>query len=58
MRQGELWLVDAIEKYNCITSTQALTEFSNVCIKKLHIQRELSDDSQYFSEFCTHKQII
>jgi predicted nucleic acid-binding protein len=29
---------DAIERYDCITSTQALTEFSNVCIKKLHIR--------------------
>jgi predicted nucleic acid-binding protein len=28
---------DAIEKYDCITSTQTLIEFSNVCIKKLHI---------------------
>jgi predicted nucleic acid-binding protein len=36
---------DAIEKYNCITSTQALTEFSNVCIKKLHIQAEVISKS-------------
>ena len=28
---------DAIEKYDCITSTQVLNEFSNVCIKKLGI---------------------
>jgi predicted nucleic acid-binding protein len=26
----------AIEKFDCITSTQALNEFCNVCIKKLH----------------------
>ena len=31
---------DTIEKYNCITSTQVLTEFSNVCIKKLHMRTE------------------
>jgi predicted nucleic acid-binding protein len=36
---------DAIEKYNCITSTQALTEFSNVCIKKLHIPVEIISKS-------------
>jgi predicted nucleic acid-binding protein len=35
----------AIERYNCITSTQALTEFSNVCIKKLHIQTEIISKS-------------
>ncbi|MDR0692636.1 MAG: PIN domain-containing protein [Prevotellaceae bacterium] len=29
---------DTIEKYNCITSTQVLTEFSNVCIKKLNMR--------------------
>jgi len=28
---------DAIEKYECITSTQVLNEFSNVCLKKLRI---------------------
>jgi predicted nucleic acid-binding protein len=35
----------AIETYNCITSTQALTEFSNVCIKKLHIQTDVISKS-------------
>jgi predicted nucleic acid-binding protein len=36
---------DAIEKYNCITSTQALSEFSNVCIKKLHTPAEVISKS-------------
>ncbi|MDR3350612.1 MAG: PIN domain-containing protein [Prevotellaceae bacterium] len=36
---------DAIEKYDCITSTQALTEFTNVCIKKLHIRAAVISNS-------------
>jgi predicted nucleic acid-binding protein len=36
---------DAIEKYNCITSTQVLNEFSNVCLKKLHIPAEVISKS-------------
>jgi predicted nucleic acid-binding protein len=36
---------NALENYNCITSTQVLTEFSNVCIKKLHIQAEVISKS-------------
>jgi predicted nucleic acid-binding protein len=36
---------NALENYNCITSTQVLTEFSNVCIKKLHIQAEIISKS-------------
>jgi predicted nucleic acid-binding protein len=36
---------NAIENYRCITSTQVLTEFSNVCIKKLHVQAEIISKS-------------
>jgi predicted nucleic acid-binding protein len=36
---------NAIEKYTCITSTQVLTEFSNVCIKKLHMRAEVISKS-------------
>jgi predicted nucleic acid-binding protein len=36
---------NAIESYNCITSTQVLTEFSNVCIKKLRIHTEVISKS-------------
>lgn len=38
-------VLDTIEKYNCITSTQVLSEFSNVCVKKLHIQSEIISKS-------------
>ena len=30
----------AVDKYDCIISTQVLNEFSNVCIGKLHIEPE------------------
>jgi predicted nucleic acid-binding protein len=45
---------DAIEKYNCITSTQTLSEFSNVCIKKLHIQTDvISKSIEEITSACT-----
>jgi predicted nucleic acid-binding protein len=30
----------AVDKYECIISTQVLDEFSNICIKKLFIKQE------------------
>jgi predicted nucleic acid-binding protein len=33
--------LNALERFNCITSTQALNEFSNVCLKKLHIPADI-----------------
>ena len=36
---------DAIEKYECVTSTQMLNEFSNVCLKKLRIPTDIISNS-------------
>ena len=30
----------AVDKFDCIISTQVLNEFSNVCIGKLYIEQE------------------
>ena len=42
---------DALEKYNCVISTQTLNEFSNFCIKKWKL--EPADISLAITEMCT-----
>jgi predicted nucleic acid-binding protein len=43
--EKQAYAYDAIEKYDCITSTQVLNEFSNVCIKKLCMPVEIINQS-------------
>jgi predicted nucleic acid-binding protein len=33
--------IDAMDSYLCVTSTQALNEFCNVCLKKLRMPAEV-----------------
>jgi predicted nucleic acid-binding protein len=40
----------AMEEYNCVTSTQALNEFCNVCTKKWKLP--ISDIQQAIDEIC------
>ena len=42
---------DALERHNCVTSTQVLNEFANFCIKKWKLV--LSDILPALNEICT-----
>ena len=42
---------DALERHNCVTSTQALNEFTNFCIKKWKLAP--SDILAALEEICT-----
>ncbi|GHT47647.1 hypothetical protein FACS189440_08780 [Bacteroidia bacterium] len=39
--EKQAYAYNAIEQYDCITSSQALNEFSNVCLKKLHMTEDV-----------------
>ena len=43
---------EALEKYDCQISTQVLNEFSNICIKKLKIQKEQIKD--FINQICSY----
>ncbi|GHT38288.1 twitching motility protein PilT [Bacteroidia bacterium] len=48
----------AIEEFDCITSTQALNEFNNVCIKKLRMPvSEICQSIDEISDACLVSQI-